>query len=148
MKASVLIVDDERVFRVLAEEALISEGFEVRQAANLAKARAELARALPDGVVLDRRLRDGDGMDLLREERRERADGPLFVVVTVYGDIQNAVDAVQAGAVDYLAKPVQPTDLVMKLRKVLEVRGLRDQLARARAVPAPPGGSPNPTMQA
>jgi two-component system response regulator AtoC len=148
MKASVLIVDDERVFRVLAEEALTSEGFEVRQAANLAKARTELARAQPDVVVLDRRLPDGDGLDLLREERREREDGPLFVVVTAYGDIENAVDAVQAGAVDYLTKPVQPTDLVMKLRKVLEVRGLRDQLARARGAPAAAAESPSPKMRA
>jgi two-component system response regulator AtoC len=135
MKASVLIVDDERVFRVLAEEALASEGFEVRHAANLAKARAELGRSLPDVVVLDRRLPDGDGMQLLGEARGTGRDGPLFVVVTAYGDIQNAVDAVQAGAVDYLTKPVQPTDLVMKLRKVLEVRGLRERLARAESQP-------------
>ena len=148
MKASVLIVDDERVFRVLAEEALASEGFEVRHAPNLAKARAELSRSQPDVVVLDRRLPDGDGMDLLREERRERADGPLFVVVTAYGDIQNAVDAVQAGAVDYLTKPVQPTDLVMKLRKVLEVRGLRDQLARARGAQEHAQESQSPQMRA
>ncbi len=148
MKASVLIVDDERVFRVLAEEALTSEGFDVRQAANLAKARAELARSQPDVVVLDRRLPDGDGMELLREERRHPGDGPLFVVVTAYGDIQNAVDAVQAGAVDYLAKPVQPTDLVMKLRKVIEVRGLRDQLARVRGAPALAAESESPKMRA
>ena len=148
MKASVLIVDDERVFRVLAEEALTAEGFEVRQAPNLAKARTELSRSQPDVVVLDRRLPDGDGMELLREERRASGDGPLFVVVTAYGDIQNAVDAVQAGAVDYLAKPVQPTDLVMKLRKVLEVRGLRDQLARVRGVPALTAESPSPQMRA
>ena len=148
MKASVLIVDDERVFRVLAEEALTAEGFEVRQAPNLAKARTELSRSQPDVVVLDRRLPDGDGMELLREERRASGDGPLFVVVTAYGDIQNAVDAVQAGAVDYLAKPVQPTDFVMKLRKVLEVRGLRDQLARVRGVPALTAESPSPQMRA
>jgi two-component system response regulator AtoC len=148
MKSSVLIVDDERVFRVLAEEALTAEGFEVRQAPNLAKARAELARSQPDVVVLDRRLPDGDGMELLREERRAGDDSPLFVVVTAYGDIQNAVDAVQAGAVDYLAKPVQPTDLVMKLRKVLEVRGLRDRLARARGAPAQPRESQSQKMRA
>jgi two-component system, NtrC family, response regulator AtoC len=148
MKASVLIVDDERVFRVLAEEALTSEGFEVTQAPNLAKARAALSRSQPDVVVLDRRLPDGDGMELLREEHRENGDGPLFVVVTAYGDIQNAVAAVQAGAVDYLAKPVQPTDLVMKLRKVLEVRGLRDRLNRARGAPAQAGESQSPKMRA
>jgi two-component system response regulator AtoC len=148
MKATVLIVDDERVFRVLAEEALTSEGFEVSQAPNLAKARAELARSQPDVVVLDRRLPDGDGLDLLREVRTESKDGPLFVVVTAYGDIENAVDAVQAGAVDYLTKPVQPTDLVMKLRKALEVRGLRDRLARARGVPARAAESQSPKMRA
>jgi two-component system response regulator AtoC len=148
MKASVLIVDDERVFRVLAEEALNSEGFEVRQAANLAKARAELGRSQPDVVVLDRRLPDGDGLELLREERGEHGNGSLFVVVTAYGDIQNAVDAVQAGAVDYLTKPVQPTDLVMKLRKVLEVRGLRDQLARVRSRQTQAPESPSPKMRA
>ncbi|HYQ14998.1 MAG TPA: sigma-54 dependent transcriptional regulator [Polyangiaceae bacterium] len=148
MKASVLIVDDERVFRVLAEEALTSEGFEVRQAPNLAKARSELTRSQPDVVVLDRRLPDGDGMDLLREERAEHGNGPLFVMVTAYGDIQNAVDAVQAGAVDYLTKPVQPTDLVMKLRKVLEVRGLRDQLARVRSTHSRATESQSPKMRA
>jgi two-component system response regulator AtoC len=87
-------------------------------------------------------------MDLLREERAQHGDGSLFVVVTAYGDIQNAVDAVQAGAVDYLTKPVQPTDLVMKLRKVLEVRGLRDQLARVRGTPAEAAESPSPKMRA
>ena len=54
----------------------------------------------------------------------------------------------QAGAVDYLAKPVQPTDLVMKLRKVLEVRGLRDQLARVRGAPAQAAESQSPRMRA
>src|SRR5262249_51411369 len=54
------------------------------------------------------------------------------------GDIANAVEALRAGAVDYLAKPVQTTDLVVKLKKVLEARGLRDRLALAK------GGSPRP----
>ena len=71
MKPSVLIVDDEQVFRVLAESALASEGFEVRVASNLARARKEIDLAVPDVVLLDRRLPDGDGINLLREIRAE-----------------------------------------------------------------------------
>jgi two-component system response regulator AtoC len=129
MKSTVLVVDDEASFRVLAEQSLLAEGFEVRVVSSLSRARQELQRAAPDIVVLDRRLPDGDGMDLLRETRAEGTSAPQFVIVTGYADLAHAVEAVQAGAADYLAKPVQPTDLVMKLRKALEVRGLRDQLA-------------------
>jgi two-component system response regulator AtoC len=137
MRASVLVVDDERVFRVLAEEALVAEGFEVRTAANLARARVELDRSAPDVLILDRRLPDGDGIDFLRELTAQEA-APLVLVVTAYGDVENAVEALQAGAVDYLAKPVQVTDLVIKLRKVLEARGLRDRLALAKSSDAKP----------
>jgi two-component system response regulator AtoC len=128
MKPSVLIVDDEQVFRLLAENALTAEGFDVRSANSLSRARREVDRAAPDVVLLDRRLPDGDGLELLRKMRAEGQSGPLVIVVTAYADIANAVEALQAGASDYLAKPVQPTDLVLKLRKALEVRGLRDRL--------------------
>ncbi len=127
MKPSVLIVDDEQIFRVLAESALASEGFEVRVAPNLARAKKEIDRAVPDVVLLDRRLPDGDGMNFLREIRAE-GQPPLVILVTAYADIANAVEALRAGAVDYLAKPVQPTDLLLKVKKALEVRGLRDRL--------------------
>ncbi|PYS95303.1 MAG: sigma-54-dependent Fis family transcriptional regulator, partial [Acidobacteria bacterium] len=144
MNASVLVVDDEAVFRVLAEEALSSEGFEVRTAESLKKARAEFDRGAPDVVILDRRLPDGDGIDFLKALRAEHAggtadgSGPIVIVVTAYGDVENAVEALKAGAWDYLTKPVQLTDLVVKLRKVLETRGLRDRLAIARSSAAGP----------
>ncbi len=136
MKPSVLIVDDEQIFRVLAESALASEGFDVRVAPNLARAKKEIDRAVPDVVLLDRRLPDGDGMNFLREIR---ADGqpPLVILVTAYADIANAVEALRAGAVDYLAKPVQPTDLLLKVKKALEVRGLRDRLELSQRLTVP-----------
>ena len=136
MKPSVLIVDDEQIFRVLAESALASEGFEVRVAANLARAKKEIDRAVPDVVLLDRRLPDGDGMTLLREIRAE-GQAPLVILVTAYADIANAVEALRAGAVDYLAKPVQPTDLLLKVKKALEVRGLRDRLELSQRLAVP-----------
>ncbi|MFO0758800.1 MAG: sigma-54 dependent transcriptional regulator [Byssovorax sp.] len=144
MRPTVLVVDDERIFRVLAEEALTSEGFEVRTASSLARARAELDKASPDVMILDRRLPDGDGIEMLREMKAADQITSLVIVVTAYGDVENAVEALQAGAVDYLTKPLQVTDLVVKLRKVLETRGLRDRLALAKASDArPPAIQPN-----
>jgi two-component system response regulator AtoC len=133
MRPSVLVVDDERSFRLLAEEALSSEGFDVRTAGTLARARVELDRTAPDVMILDRRLPDGDGIDLLRELAATGQLTSQVIVVTAYADVTNAVEALQAGAVDYLTKPLQVTDLIIKLRKVLETRGLRDRLALAKS---------------
>jgi two-component system, NtrC family, response regulator AtoC len=133
MRPSVLVVDDERSFRLLAEEALSSEGFDVRTASTLARARVELDKTAPDVMILDRRLPDGDGIDLLRELAQSGQLTSQVIVVTAYADVSNAVEALHAGAVDYLTKPLQVTDLIIKLRKVLETRGLRDRLALAKS---------------
>ena len=138
MRPSVLVVDDERIFRVLAEEALSAEGFDVRTAGSIARARVELDKQAPDLMILDRRLPDGDGIDLLRELTTSGQLTSLVIIVTAYADVVSAVDALQAGAVDYLTKPLQVTDLVVKLRKVLEARGLRDRLALAKNDKSPP----------
>jgi len=132
MIASVLVVDDEAVFRVLAEEALSAEGFEVRTAETLKEARAAIEDATPDVVVLDRRLPDGDGIDFLRGQLEAGSSATAVVVVTAHADVQSAVQALKAGASDYLTKPVHLPDLVVKLRKVLEARGLRDRITLAR----------------
>jgi two-component system response regulator AtoC len=139
MRATVLVVDDERVFRVMSEEALTAKGYEVRTAATLAKARAELEKSTPDVIVLDRRLPDGDGIELLATISSDpRGGGPYVIVVTAYGDVENAVEALRAGAADYLTKPIQVTDLIVKLDKVLEARGLRDRLRLVRTSTARP----------
>jgi len=150
MTASVLVVDDESVFRVLVEEALVSEGFEVHTAETLRKARAQLEHAAPDVLIVDRRLPDGDGIDFLKAFRAGEGGDAIVIVVTAYGDVENAVEALKAGATDYLTKPVQLTDLVVKLRKVLETRGLKDRLAIARnsAAGAPAIEPESPVMRA
>jgi two-component system response regulator AtoC len=135
---SVLVVDDEAVFRILAEEALASEGFEVRTAETLRKAKTQIETAAPDVLILDRRLPDGDGIEFLKTLRSDDSSATVAIVVTAYGDVENAVAALKAGASDYLTKPIQLTDLVIKLRKVLENRGLRDRLALARSSAAGP----------
>ena len=149
MRASILLVEDDRAFRMVAEAALVSEGFEVRTAGTLAQARAAVDEATPDVVILDRRLPDGDGIDFLKEQRSEGTSAPLFVVITAYGDVENAVEALRTGAWDYLVKPIQLTDLIVKLNKALQARGLKDRLAIARSGTAgiPPVTLLSPSMQ-
>jgi two-component system response regulator AtoC len=150
VNATILIVDDEAVFRMLAEEALTGEGFEVRTAESLRQARSEIDRTAPDILILDRRLPDGDGIDFLKNLRRTEPSSMIVLVLTAYADVANAVEALKAGASDYLTKPVQLTDLIIKVKKVLEARGLRDRLALARSNAAgPPTVAPgSPAMKA
>jgi two-component system response regulator PilR (NtrC family) len=100
-----LVVDDEPDLRTLYELALVREGYAVDTADTVADALARLAEARYAAVVTDMRLPDGSGLELLRwldaQARSERA-----VVITAYGSAENAVEALKAGAFDYLTKPV------------------------------------------
>ena len=137
--ASILVIDDDKAFQLLCEEAFSNDGFEVRTAGNIARGMAAVNDATPDVVILDRRLPDGDGIDAIAPLRADGPAAPLVLIVTAYGDVESAVEALRAGAIDYLTKPVQLADLVVKLHKVLESRGLRDRLhiARSSAAGAP-----------
>ncbi len=134
--ASILVIDDDKAFQLLCEEAFSNDGFEVRTAGNIARGMAAVNDATPDVVILDRRLPDGDGIDAIAPLRADGPAAPLVLIVTAYGDVESAVEALRAGAIDYLTKPVQLADLVVKLHKVLESRGLRDRLHIARSTNA------------
>ena len=103
--ASILVVDDEPDLRTLYELTLLREGYQVESAEDLTEARNLLKRTSFDVVITDMRLPDGLGLELLREiteaQRRERC-----IVITAYGSAENAVEALKAGAFDYLTKPV------------------------------------------
>jgi two-component system response regulator AtoC len=130
MKRSVLLVDDDRAFSSLAQAALTREGWPVRLARSLHEARRALEVDAPDVVVLDRRLPDGDGLDFLSTLRTQLPDVPVLMV-TAHGDIQSAVDAIRAGAADYMAKPVELADLVLRVRRSFGEQSLRERLTRA-----------------
>ena len=103
--AHVLVVDDEPDLRTLYELTLLREGYRVEAAATLAEAWQQLKAHRFDAVITDMRLPDGLGLELLRgmleQQRPERC-----VVMTAYGSAENAVEALKAGAFDYLTKPV------------------------------------------
>ena len=102
---SLLVVDDEPDLRTLYELTLLREGYDMDTAGTVQEALLHLKDRIYSAVITDMRLPDGSGLDVLRwlEEsgRREKA-----IVITAYGSAENAVDALKAGAYDYLTKPV------------------------------------------
>ena len=103
--ARILVIDDEPDLRTLYELTLLREGYRVEAAGDLEQAREHLKEGRFDAVITDMRLPDGLGLELLRDlveqQRSERC-----VVITAHGSAENAVEALKAGAFDYLTKPV------------------------------------------
>ena len=130
-RARVLVVDDEKTFRLVAEAALVAEGLEVATAGSGREGLEQFRAFGPDLVVLDRNLPDADGLDVLARLRADAAargaEEPLVVMATAYADIDNAVQALRLGAHDYLTKPLQLPDLVVTVKKALEARRQRNR---------------------
>lgn len=126
MTGRVMVVDDDRSFRVVAQAGLQAEGYEVRTAASGGEA-LEAARSFqPQVVVLDRNLPDADGLAVLaRLLAPAEGEAPLVVMATAYGEVENAVAAMKAGAFDYLAKPIGLPELVLTVGKAAAARRLR-----------------------
>ena len=109
-----LLADDDSSFRQRLALTLGRRGFDVRAAASAAEARALMREIEPEYAVLDLRLGDGNGLDLVAELRRMHPETRV-VVLTGYGNLATAVAAVKEGAIDHLAKPADPDDLVNAL---------------------------------
>jgi len=130
MSRDTLLVDDDRAFASVAAAALQREGFPVAVAHSLHAARKAIEKTTPDLVILDRRLPDGDGLTLLGE-LKAASPGTVVLVVTAHGDVASAVDAVRSGAADYVIKPVELSDLLLRVQRCLDTLHIRDRLARA-----------------
>lgn len=109
-----LLVDDDGPLRRSLTRALERRGFAVLSAEGLAEGRMLAREHRPEFAVLDMRLAEGSGLDLLKVLRELRPEIRI-VIVTGYGNIATAVAAIKAGAVDYLAKPVDADDVVAAL---------------------------------
>lgn len=125
----ILVVEDDSDQRRLVAGILQSQGYEVGQAGDLTAARAALSGAPVDLVLSDWKLPDGNGTELLAEVR-QGSEPPAFMVVTAYGTIARAVEAVRLGADDYLAKPFERQALLMAVDKVLASKRLRSENRR------------------
>ena len=111
---SLLIVEDDKSFLQRLARAMESRGFAVTTAESVAEGIAQLETASPAFAVVDMRLEDGNGLDVISALKRRRPDARA-IILTGYGNITTAVNAVKLGAVDYPSKPVDADDVVAAL---------------------------------
>jgi two-component system, NtrC family, response regulator AtoC len=130
-KACTLVVEDDPALARLVVDELEASGRRVEACTTLAEARKRLEGRMPDLVVTDLRLPDGHGMELVRE-LVVREDRPAIIVVTAFGSVRQAVEALQAGADDFLTKPLDLDHFLICVDRVLETRQLRDEVTRFR----------------
>ena len=130
--ASILIVDDEYSVRITLGLMLKARGHAIHEADSVEQALSMLGRHRVDLMITDLRLGDGNGLELL-DGLREHAPQAECIVMTAFGSIENAVEAMRLGAYDYLTKPVNPDELLLRVVKVLERKSLSDELSRLRA---------------
>jgi DNA-binding NtrC family response regulator len=132
MSLTVLIVDDEENARHNIASFLSRRGYEVLGVATLGEARSVVQRGSADIILLDVRLPDGYGPALL-EETLHLPLRPPIILITAYGDVDMAVDAMKNGAHDFLQKPIQLAQLEKSIQRAGEIISMRRELAHLRA---------------
>ncbi|MEM9182693.1 MAG: sigma-54 dependent transcriptional regulator [Pseudomonadota bacterium] len=126
---SVLVVEDEPAQRQLMTDILTDLGLTVTQAASQAAALAAGQAEAPQLIISDWKLESGDGLSLLRELRDSGVDSS-FIMVTAYGSIAHAMEAIRAGADDYLSKPFERQALLLAVERTLRARNLQAENQR------------------
>jgi DNA-binding NtrC family response regulator len=120
-----MIVDDEEAARYGMRRALSTLGYNITEAGSAEAARALLKQTEPDLLLLDVNLPGMSGLDFLRELKSLNGNGPLVIIVTAHGSERMAVEAVKAGAYDYLSKPFELDDLRLVIKNAAETIQLR-----------------------
>ena len=124
----VLVVDDERLVRWSLTQRLRAEGMDVIEAGTAAEA---LQARAPDAAILDYRLPDGDGLSVLRRLREIDPDIPV-VMLTAHKDVDVVVEAIKAGASDYVTKPFEVDDVALRLLRAMDAAPARRELRRLK----------------
>lgn len=129
--AKILVVDDDKNLRRIIEFTLTENGHSVQTAADAEEALASLDKESFDIVVTDIRMPGKDGIALLREIKA-RAPGVEVIVVTAFGTVETAVEAMKAGAFDYVTKPFNRDELKLTVQRALHLRDLESENVRLR----------------
>lgn len=130
-EAEILVVEDDADLRQMLAEEVREMGFIVEEAENRQAASAALTRLRPLLVISDLRLPDGNGLQLL-EASREFSPPPSFIIITAFGTVSQAVDALKRGADDFLTKPIDFEHLRLAVSRVVENTRLRQEVAYYR----------------
>ena len=131
MNAKILIVDDEPNVRLMYRSALESEGYEIFEAESGGKALAQCLARLHDAAILDLRMPDIDGLELLCKMHELKIYTPA-VIITAYADVPNAVNAMKLGAIDFLKKPILPDQLRNIVKDILARHGTEEAKGEPR----------------
>ena len=131
---SILIVEDDITYSMMLKTWLGKKGFQVSSASSIARAQKHLESEGADLILSDLRLPDHDGIDLLKWLGEQELSIPL-IIMTGYADIQSAVQAMKLGACDYVAKPVNPDELLKKIGEALDPAREMPRPATAHATP-------------
>ncbi len=127
MTISILVVDDEETARMVISEFLQTKGYEVLQAGTFADARKIVNNGEADLIILDVQLPDGYGPNLLHDVARLPVR-PQVIIVTAHGEVSMAVEAMKAGAQDFLEKPLNLLELEAAVKRATEVITMRREL--------------------
>ncbi|HEY8711220.1 MAG TPA: sigma-54 dependent transcriptional regulator [Thermoanaerobaculia bacterium] len=127
-----LIVDDEESLRDFLTIVFEEEGWHVDAAATLAEGRASIAKNEPELVLCDLMVPDGSGIDLIREVKAQNPS-IAFIMITAHTSTKSAVEALKAGAFDYIAKPFDIEELKIIVRKAVERKELEDENLHLRS---------------
>ncbi|MDQ5873039.1 MAG: sigma-54 dependent transcriptional regulator, partial [Acidobacteriota bacterium] len=122
----ILIVDDEASIRDMLAFFFHKRGFEVLTASNFTEGQASTLRSTPDLVLCDIKMPDGNGLDLLRKVKAESPKTPV-IMITAHTSTADAIEAMKAGAVDYIAKPFNIEELGLIVDRALGEKQLRDE---------------------
>jgi DNA-binding NtrC family response regulator len=126
LEKNVLIVEDEMVFAKAVEKRLQRAGYKTELAGDLKTANSKFKSSSPDLILLDMRLPDGSGLDFLSDLRSKHQSSVAVLVMSAYGELEDAVAAMKLGATDYLKKPVDLEELLLNVEKVFD----KDELTR------------------
>ena len=119
MKKSILIVDDDKRLRELLRDYLTEKKFEVYSCEDFLEAKEIISLVIFDLIILDRMMPSGDGIDLV-EFIKEKSNSPI-IMLTAMSEDQNKIDGLKIGADDYLAKPFEPEELYLRIKKLLNL---------------------------
>lgn len=125
MKDQVLVIDDESIVRTTLRRALEEEGFSVRTAESAKTALRCVDEQRPDVAVVDLKLGEASGLDLLRDLKR-RCPSAVAIMISAYGDVQDVVQAMKLGADDYVQKPYDLDDMVRCISQTLRTSRMRE----------------------
>ena len=130
LEKRILLVEDETIFAKAVKKHLERAKYKIDLAGDLAEAREHYKNNPPDLVLLDMRLPDGSGLDLL-SEIKSSVNNTSVLVMSAYGELEDAVSAMKLGASDYLKKPIDLEELIINVEKVLDKSELTQKLTNS-----------------